>query len=67
MIFIEILNLAFWLYILKKDLTINYEKEKHLEVYEAHMSMYKKVMILKFENAILFSTLVLITIIKFFN
>lgn len=41
-------NMIFWTLRVFKNLSSDYEKEKHADVYESHMRMYRRVVILEF-------------------
>lgn len=47
-IIVNVIILAFHLYVLYDDLTKKIEKEKHADVYESYFRMYKEQKILKF-------------------
>ena len=60
-------NMIFWTLRVFKNLSRDYEKEKHADVYESHMRMYRRVAILEFTvNALITSNLIT-ELFKFFN
>lgn len=52
---------------LKKDLNENYEKEKHADVYESHMRMFKKMIVLNFNQSVITITLFFLVVIDIFK
>lgn len=52
---------------LKKDLDENYEKEKHADVYESHMRMFKEIAVLRFQILLINTTLLCLTLNYFFG